>query len=199
MAGAPRPGDPGAPPGRGDRRRRRHRASDHAHRGRRRHRALPRRCRSMIEDRWLLVIDTATSRVVVAAGRPDGSLIDEAAFPAEHRHGERLLATLDELAKRDRLVLERISGIIVGTGPGAFTGLRVGLATAKTLAHELRVPIAGISTAEALLSASGAERVWLPAGPNDRVVVDAGAAPRLVTGLSAAGDASAEADVGPAT
>jgi tRNA threonylcarbamoyl adenosine modification protein YeaZ len=151
----------------------------------------------MSPDRWLLAIDTATSRVVVAAGHPDGSLLDEQAFPAEHRHGERLLATLDELSRRDGLTLDGIGGIVVGTGPGAFTGLRVGLATAKTLAHELHVPIAGVSTAEALLAADGrATSVWLPAGPNDRVLVRAGAAPRLVTG-SATDTAAAEAGAPP--
>lgn len=151
----------------------------------------------MSPDRWLLAIDTATSRVVVAAGRPDGSLIDSQAFPAEHRHGERLLATLDELARRDGLALDGIGGIVVGTGPGAFTGLRVGLATAKTLAHELRVPIAGISTAEALLAADGrATSVWLPAGPNDRVVVRAGSAPRLVTGHATDATEAAASEAG---
>ena len=121
---------------------------------------------------WLLVIDTATSRVVVAAGSPDGELIGERAFPAEHRHGERLLATIDELATELRLELGDLRGIVVGTGPGAFTGLRVGLATAKTLAHELGVPIAGVSSGAALLAAAGRRTVLeLPAGPNDRVEV----------------------------
>lgn len=135
----------------------------------------------MSAGQWLLAIDTATSRVVVAAGRPDGSLLAERAFPAEHRHGERLLATIDELLEASGLQLADLGGIVVGTGPGAFTGLRVGLATAKTLAHELAVPIAGVSTAEALLAAAGdARSVWLPAGPNDRVVVRRGESPRLV-------------------
>ena len=40
----------------------------------------------------------------------------------------------------------RLTGIVVGTGPGAFTGLRVGLATAKGLAHGLGIPIVGVST-----------------------------------------------------
>jgi tRNA threonylcarbamoyl adenosine modification protein YeaZ len=134
-------------------------------------------------DRWLLVIDTATSRVVVAAGRPDGTVLAERAFPAEHRHGERLLATVEELTREAGLGLDGLDGVVVGTGPGAFTGLRVGLATAKTLAHELHVPIAGVSTAEALIAADGEARtVWLPAGPNDRVVVRAGEPPRLMTG-----------------
>ncbi|HEX8026368.1 MAG TPA: tRNA (adenosine(37)-N6)-threonylcarbamoyltransferase complex dimerization subunit type 1 TsaB [Candidatus Limnocylindrales bacterium] len=137
----------------------------------------------MSAERWLLAIDTATSRVIVAAGRPDGTVIAERAFAAEHRHGERLLATVDELATATGLALDGVAGVVVGTGPGAFTGLRVGLATAKTLAHELHVPIAGVSTAEALLAAPGGARsVWLPAGPNDRVLVAADEAPRLVTG-----------------
>lgn len=130
---------------------------------------------------WLLVLDSATSRVVVAAGTPAGALIAERSFAAEHRHGELLLATIDELARAEALDIDGMGGIVVGTGPGAFTGLRVGLATAKTLAHELGVPIAGVSTAEALLEAAGdATLVSLPAGPNDRIDVSRGGAPRLV-------------------
>ncbi len=101
---------------------------------------------------WLLALDTATSRVVVAAGSPDGELIGERAFPAEHRHGERLLATIDELTTALGLELGALRGIVVGTGPGAFTGLRVGLATA-------------------LMAAGSGTVLELPAGSNDRVEV----------------------------
>ena len=132
---------------------------------------------------WLLVLDTATSRVVVAAGAPDGGLIAERTFPAEHRHGERLLATIEELSDATALSLDDLRGIVVGTGPGAFTGLRVGLATAKTLAHELGVPIVGVSTGEALLAAAaGATVLELPAGPNDRVEVRRGGPGRRIPG-----------------
>jgi tRNA threonylcarbamoyl adenosine modification protein YeaZ len=134
---------------------------------------------------WLLVLDTATSSVVVAAGTPDGELIGSASFPAEHRHGERLLAAVDQLIRDAGLQRAGLAGVIVGTGPGAFTGLRVGLATAKTIAHELGRPIVGISTAEALLAAIGAPPdavLLLPAGPHDRVEVRAGESPRLQPG-----------------
>src|SRR3972149_4138951 len=66
-----------------------------------------------------------------------------------------------------------LAGIVAGTGPGGFTGLRVGLATAKTLAHGLGIPIAGIATTDALAAAAlaghgGDALVLLPAGPSDR-------------------------------
>jgi tRNA threonylcarbamoyl adenosine modification protein YeaZ len=146
---------------------------------------------------WILVLDSATSRVVVAAGDAHGRLIAERSFPAEHRHGERLLATVEELSRSEGLRLEELRGVVVGTGPGAFTGLRVGLATAKTLAHELHVPIAGVSTGQALVRAAGGETpVWLPAGPQDRVEVTPDGAPRLVAAAIAretSGDAAVAA------
>ncbi len=147
---------------------------------------------------WLLAIDTATSQVVVAAGTEAGEPITSRAVPAEHRHGERLLITIDALIADAGLDLPALRGVVVGTGPGAFTGLRVGLATAKTLAHELGIPIAGISTGAALLAAVAAAGIAgdgvvlrLPAGPHDRVEIRPGERPHLVPGGPAA-NASAE-------
>lgn len=139
---------------------------------------------------WLLAIDTGTSRIVVAAGRPDGSAIRARSWPAGHRHGEKLLAGIEELMSDAGLRRAALAGVVVGTGPGAFTGLRVGLATAKTLAHAMGIPIAGVATADALLRAANAPgpmgravaAVLLPAGPHDRVLVVAGGAPILVPG-----------------
>jgi tRNA threonylcarbamoyladenosine biosynthesis protein TsaB len=144
---------------------------------------------------WLLAFDTATSQVVVAAGAADGALIASRAVPADHRHGERLLPTVEALMAETGLQLAGLGGVIVGTGPGAFTGLRSGLATAKTIAHELGVGIAGVSTGSALLAAAVAtgsvtpKLLLLPAGPHDRVAVHAGEAPMLLPG--GAGDAEA--------
>ncbi len=159
------------------------------------------------KDAWLLAMDTSTTKIIVGAGRPDGSLIRALDWPAGYRHGEQLLAGVEQLLAKTGLSRGDIAGIVVGTGPGAFTGLRVGLATAKAMAHALGLPIVGVSTGKALLRAArtsadlggdaehgdadegdaedGAEEavdsiLLLPAGPRDRVVVTRAEAPRLL-------------------
>lgn len=148
-------------------------------------------------DPWLLAIDTGTSKIVVGAGRLEGSVIRVLDWPAGYRHGELLLAGIEQLLAETGLSRSDIAGIVVGTGPGAFTGLRVGLATAKTMAHALGLPIVGVSTGEALLHAArsiadqvgkpgageadaGDPVLLLPAGPRDRVLVRRAEAPRLL-------------------
>jgi tRNA threonylcarbamoyl adenosine modification protein YeaZ len=132
----------------------------------------------------VLVIDTATTRAVVALGDADGAVRAERSWTAGYRHGEELLAHIEGLLAAEGTGLEAIGAIVVGTGPGAFTGLRVGIATGKGLAHARRVPIVGIGTALALLAAAGGgDRVVLqPAGPSDRVMTRNGEPPRLIPG-----------------
>ena len=138
---------------------------------------------------WILGIDSATSRVVVAAATPDGAFLGASTWEAGYRHGEQLLPAIGRLHGELNLRRSRIAGIVVGTGPGAFTGLRVGIATAKALAHSLGRPIIGVSSAEALIAAAGDRRVpteqvvlMLPAGAADRIVVRHGQAPELLPG-----------------
>ena len=130
---------------------------------------------------WLLVLDTATSTIVVAAGTRDGTVLASDAFEGRYRHSQELLPAVQRLLAGASLRLRDLLGVIVGTGPGAFTGLRVGLATAKTLAHELGVPVVGVTTSEALLAgAGGAASLWLPSGPRDRLRIERGAPPQVV-------------------
>jgi tRNA threonylcarbamoyl adenosine modification protein YeaZ len=107
-------------------------------------------------------------------------------WEAGHRHGETLLATIGRFLGEQNIRRSWLDAIVVGIGPGAFTGLRVGIATAKGLAHGLRLPIVGISTAEALLAASptgdGRPVLLLPAGPSDRILVRVGGRPELLPG-----------------
>jgi tRNA threonylcarbamoyl adenosine modification protein YeaZ len=147
----------------------------------------------------ILIIDTATSQAVVGLGeeRTDSAAgrIAARSWPVRYQHGETLLPTLSAFLAERGANLADLRGIVVGTGPGAFTGLRVGMATAKGLAHGLALPIVGVSTAEALIEAAraagGSESagdagrtilLLLPAGPNDRVAVRPGQPPELLPG-----------------
>ncbi|MFP5341615.1 MAG: tRNA (adenosine(37)-N6)-threonylcarbamoyltransferase complex dimerization subunit type 1 TsaB [Candidatus Limnocylindria bacterium] len=131
----------------------------------------------------ILAIDTATSRALVATGTPDGVVDGIATWVVGYRHGETLLPTIGRFLGEQNLRRSRLVGIVVGTGPGAFTGLRVGIATAKGLAHGLRIPLVGVSTAGALLHAAGPAAVLLqPAGPRDRVLSRPDAAAQLLSG-----------------
>ncbi len=140
----------------------------------------------------LLVIDTATTSAVIGLGEPDGTLVEQRRWVAGYRHGEELLVRIEGLLEDLGQAPAELGGIVVGTGPGAFTGLRVGIATAKGLAHALRLPIAGVPTGQALLFAAasaaavtakpGAIALLQPAGASDRVLSRPGAAPVILPG-----------------
>jgi tRNA threonylcarbamoyl adenosine modification protein YeaZ len=148
--------------------------------------------------RAILVLDTATSSIIAALAAPDGTLEGLTTWPAGHRHGETLLPAIGRLLGEANVRRSRIAAVVVGTGPGAFTGLRVGIATAKAAARALGVPIVGVPTSEALLAAlASAEQVApdrvvlaLPAGPADRIVCRVGELPRLLV-------AGSEPELGP--
>jgi tRNA threonylcarbamoyl adenosine modification protein YeaZ len=90
-----------------------------------------------------LAFDAATPTASCALLR-DGELIGERAAPARE-----LLATAAALARAAGVGLAEIDALVVGTGPGSFTGVRVGLATARGLCAALGVPAAGVSTLHA--------------------------------------------------
>jgi tRNA threonylcarbamoyl adenosine modification protein YeaZ len=105
-----------------------------------------------------LAFDTATSVATSALVR-DGDVVAEGASRAV-----RVLADADELLAAAGAQPRELSAIVVGTGPGSFTGVRIGLAAARALAFALELPLAGVSTLAAL--AAGA--------PGALPVVDAG-------------------------
>jgi tRNA threonylcarbamoyladenosine biosynthesis protein TsaB len=92
----------------------------------------------------ILAFDTATD-VATSALVSDGEVLGERVSRAV-----TLLEDVDALVRQAGMHTADVDAIAVGTGPGSFTGVRVGLATARGLALALDVPVAGVSTLEAL-------------------------------------------------
>jgi tRNA threonylcarbamoyl adenosine modification protein YeaZ len=97
----------------------------------------------------LLAFDTATPYVTVALH--DGErVVAEARSEERMLHGELLAPLIARLLEQAGLVRQDLTAIAVGTGPGPFTGLRVGLVTARTLALVLEVPAYGVCSLDAM-------------------------------------------------
>jgi tRNA threonylcarbamoyl adenosine modification protein YeaZ len=166
----------------------------------------------MSKRSYVLALDTATRHPALGLVGSDDALVTERQWESRHRHGEQLLEELDALLAGVGGSGGDLRGVIVGIGPGSFTGLRIGLATAKTIAYALDVPLVGVSTTQSLALAANAANeegrrttfaVSLPAGATDRyvhrVAVDARdavreeTAPQLVIPGTAYDEATAEA------
>ena len=80
----------------------------------------------------------------------DDVLIAEYTVNYKKTHSQTLLPMLDEIAKMTELDLNSIDAIAVAAGPGSFTGLRIGSATAKGLGLALKKPLIAIPTVEGL-------------------------------------------------
>ncbi len=93
-------------------------------------------------------IETSTPQTSVAVGTDLGIL--GAVSVAGKARQESVTPALDQLCRWIGVELPQVGGIAVGIGPGLFTGLRVGIQTAKTLAQVLGVPIVGITSLDAV-------------------------------------------------
>ena len=98
----------------------------------------------------ITTIDTCTDMSTIGLVR-DGAVLAEIAFPSRHTLARRALLRLDWLLTEAGVSKQDIEAIAVSLGPGSFTGVRIGLAAAKTLAYWLRIPLLGIPTLEAIV------------------------------------------------
>ncbi|MFE4829026.1 tRNA (adenosine(37)-N6)-threonylcarbamoyltransferase complex dimerization subunit type 1 TsaB [Streptomyces sp. NPDC056672] len=108
----------------------------------------------------LLAVDTATPAVTVALHDGTSVLAAESQVDAR-RHGELLLPAVDRVLAEAGLKLDAVTDVVVGVGPGPYTGLRVGLVTALTFGSALGVPVHGLCTLDGLAYASGLEEPFV--------------------------------------
>jgi len=97
----------------------------------------------------LLAFDTATPYVSVALHDGEDVLV-ELTSERPMKHGEQLAPLIEQALGRAGLVRQDLTAIAVGVGPGPFTGLRVGLVTARTLGFVLDIPVHGVCSLDVL-------------------------------------------------
>ncbi|MEW2519767.1 tRNA (adenosine(37)-N6)-threonylcarbamoyltransferase complex dimerization subunit type 1 TsaB [Actinacidiphila alni] len=102
----------------------------------------------------LLAFDTATPAVTAALHDGERVLAESTVVDAR-RHGELLLPAVDRVLTTAGRALADVTGLVVGVGPGPYTGLRVGLVTAASFADVLGVPVHGVCTLDGLAWAAG--------------------------------------------
>jgi tRNA threonylcarbamoyladenosine biosynthesis protein TsaB len=93
----------------------------------------------------VLGIETSTPQTTVALGSEQGIMAATVLSAGRPNH-EAVMPNIEHLLRWSEISLSQVAGIAVGVGPGLFTGMRVGIATAKTLAQSLSVPIAGLAS-----------------------------------------------------
>lgn len=93
----------------------------------------------------ILGIETATPQVGVAIGGHEGVLASAHSSRGK-QHAETLVPMIEFVCSQARVELSEIGVIAVDVGPGLFTGLRVGVATAKAMAQALRIPMIGVAS-----------------------------------------------------
>jgi tRNA threonylcarbamoyladenosine biosynthesis protein TsaB len=96
----------------------------------------------------VLGLDTSTSRASV--GLFDGAVVAEQCEPAKGSHAVSLLPLIDAVLAAAGSSTADLDGIAISSGPGSFSGLRIGMSVAKGLAYAMRVPLLAVSTLEAL-------------------------------------------------
>jgi tRNA threonylcarbamoyladenosine biosynthesis protein TsaB len=100
---------------------------------------------------WLLAIDTATNAGGLALAR-NGEAVGVVMSKTPSRYSEQLIAWAHFLLNQNRIGIEDVNVFAVCNGPGSFTGLRIGLATAKAFGQALGRPVVAVSSLEALAS-----------------------------------------------
>lgn len=98
-------------------------------------------------NRSVLAIDASTKALHLALSFGGDRLVQKSEL-IEKSHGQLILKKISDLFLSAGLTPEQLEGIVVTTGPGSFTGLRIGLAASKGMAVALNIPLAGISLFE---------------------------------------------------
>jgi tRNA threonylcarbamoyladenosine biosynthesis protein TsaB len=108
----------------------------------------------------LLTIDSATSALTIGIHR-QGQLLGEYTTQLKQNHSTRLMPSIQFLLQEAQQQPQDLTHIAVGVGPGSYTGVRIGVTTAKSLAWSLSIPLIGVSTLQTMAASVGTWNGWI--------------------------------------
>ena len=100
---------------------------------------------------YSLIIDSAT-KVLYIALVCDNKIVKEVYMKGEHDHAKNIVYLVDEALKTAKIEVDQLSKIVVGIGPGSYTGVRMGVTVSKMMASFKNVPLYKISTLKLIAS-----------------------------------------------
>ncbi|MBI5975986.1 tRNA (adenosine(37)-N6)-threonylcarbamoyltransferase complex dimerization subunit type 1 TsaB [Staphylococcus canis] len=109
---------------------------------------------------YSLCIDTSNQPISVALLK-DGNVLNTHTSAIKRNHSIQLMPMIETLLKEADIQAKTLSEIIVAEGPGSYTGLRIGVTTAKTLAYTLNLKLYGVSSLKALAATTDLKDYWI--------------------------------------
>lgn len=113
-------------------------------------------------DLNLLALDTSTDRAALAVVTASDEVFTMTPDPSA-RHGRALVPAIRALLTEAGLAVGALDGLVVGLGPGSYTGLRIGVTAAKTLAYAIGKPLVGLDSLEVVARAAPADALYVSA------------------------------------
>ena len=94
---------------------------------------------------YKLLLDSSNKFLSVGLSK-DGKVVDKICYEAWQRQSEMMVTEVDNILKRNGIEKSQLDGVIVGVGPGSYTGVRIGVTIAKTIAYALKIKLYGKSS-----------------------------------------------------
>ncbi|QGU06489.1 tRNA threonylcarbamoyladenosine biosynthesis protein TsaB [Corynebacterium occultum] len=118
----------------------------------------------------VLAIDTSTPDLVVGVVDPAAGTLHEQIIPDTRRHNELLTPTVQQVLAGAGKTFADLDAVVVGCGPGPFTGLRVGMASAAAFGDALGIPVHGVCSLDAIAQRVPADTVLVATDARRREV-----------------------------
>ena len=102
---------------------------------------------------YSLIIDSATKVLYISLVENNKKILDEYYIEGNKDHAKNIVSKVDEILKNNKLTTNDLNEVVVGVGPGSYTGVRMGVTVGKMLAVFLNIPLYKISTLKLMASA----------------------------------------------